>query len=343
MSAPARPPVIARLAPSPTGVLHLGNARTFLWAWLSVRAQGGKMILRIEDLETRARPGVTEQMLDDLLWLGLDWDEGPAWPDEAAHGASVHGASPHAPYLQSQRGAYYRAVHEQLRAKNLIYPCVCTRADIAAAQAAPHEGDAAEQEPRYPGTCRDRFSSYEEACRAAAPGKKPCWRLRTEPGEVVFEDRCFGGQRIDVHASVGDFVVAKEPEVPAYQLAVVADDIAMGVTEVVRGDDLIPSTARQILLYRALGADLPTYGHAPLVVGPDGKRLAKRHGDARLHSFRAAGVSAEQIVGVLARWSGLNAPAPASARDLVAHWSWETLARERIVLTPERLREVDAK
>lgn len=334
---------VARLAPSPTGALHLGNARTFLWAWLSARAQGGKIILRVEDLETRARPGVIERMLDDLLWLGLDWDEGPATPDEAARGLAERPGSPHGPYIQSRREAYYREIHARLLAADAIYPCVCTRADIAAAQSAPHEGDAAETEPRYPGACRGRFKDYAAACAAAPEGRKPCWRFKTAPGVVSFDDLCFGPRNVDVHATVGDFVIAKDFGVPAYQLAVVADDIAMGVTEVVRGDDLIPSTARQILLYRRLGARLPRYGHAPLVVGPDGARLAKRHGDARIHSLREAGVPAEHLIGVLARWSGMDVRGPAAARGLVARWSWEHAPRGRIVLTPERLREAEAR
>ncbi|MBI3829605.1 MAG: tRNA glutamyl-Q(34) synthetase GluQRS, partial [Planctomycetes bacterium] len=293
------------------------------------------------DLETTGKPGVVERMLDDLLWLGLDWDEGPAYPEEARLGQAVHAQSPQAPYVQSQRSVYYREIHARLLAQDAIYPCVCTRADLAAAQSAPHEGDAAELEPRYPGTCRERFKSYAEACAAAPAGRKPCWRLKTAPGAVEFHDLCFGPQRIDVHATVGDFVIAKDAEVPAYQLAVVADDIAMGVTEVVRGDDLIPSTARQILIYRQLGAPLPAYGHAPLVVGPDGKRLAKRHGDARIHSLREAGVPAEHLLGVLARWSGLEVQGLVAARELLPLWSWKKVPRERVILTPERLREAE--
>ncbi len=192
---------------------------------------------------------------------------------------------------------------------------------MAAAGSAPHEG---ESEPRYPGTCR------------AWRGEARSWRFRVEPGPVEFEDRLFGRQSVDVAAAVGDFVAAKAPDQPAYQLAVVADDIAMGVTEVVRGDDLIPSTARQILLYRALGAAPPEWGHVPLVVGPDGKRLAKRHGDARIAALRGAGVPPERIVGALAESSGLGA-GPAMPRDLLGRWSWGRVSRARLVLTPEFL------
>jgi glutamyl-tRNA synthetase len=259
--------------------------------------------MRVEDLDTpRVRPGAVQRMLDDLRWLGLDWD-----------GDVV---------VQSRRRGPYARAFETLRPR--LYPCGCTRADVAAAPSAPNEGDA---EPRYPGTCRSR-----------APAATVAWRLTVDPGEVEFVDLLSGRHAIDVAATVGDFVVAKSPEQPAYQLAVVVDDIAGGVTEVVRGDDLIPSTARQILLYRHLGAPLPRYGHAPLVVGPDGRRLAKRHGDSRIASLRDAGVAPDRIIAALARWSGL--PPRGSPAELVPHWDWARVPRDRIVLTPERLKEV---
>jgi glutamyl-tRNA synthetase len=292
--------VVGRLAPSPTGSLHVGNVRTFLWAWLSARSRRGRVILRVEDLDTpRVKEGVVPKMIDDLRWLGFDWD------GEIA--------------VQSERRALYRDVFARLAGK--VYPCRCTRGDIAAAQSAPHEGD---QEPRYPGTCRS----------FGGPGI--AWRLRVEPGAVEFVDRLYGPQSIDVEAAVGDFVVARTPEQPAYQLAVVADDLAQGVTEVVRGDDLIPSTARQILVHRALGATPPAYAHVPLVVGTDGKRLAKRFGDAQIATLRAKGIPPERIIGALADWSGLGA-GDATPACLVPKWSWDKVSPERIVLTPERL------
>ena len=292
--------VVGRLAPSPTGSLHVGNVRTFLWAWLSARSRQGRVLLRVEDLDTpRVKEGVVPKMIDDLRWLGFDWD------GEIA--------------VQSDRRALYREVFAKLDGK--VYPCRCTRGDIAAAQSAPHDGD---QEPHYPGTCRS----------FGGPGI--AWRLRVEPGAVEFEDRLYGRQSIDVASTVGDFVVAKTPEQPAYQLAVVADDLAQGVTEVVRGDDLIPSTARQILVHRALGATPPAYAHVPLVVGVDGKRLAKRFGDAQIATLRARGVPPERIIGVLAEWSGLGA-GDATPSCLLPKWSWDKVPRERVVLTPERL------
>jgi glutamyl-tRNA synthetase len=313
-------PCISRLAPSPTGALHLGNIRTFLLAWLSARAQGGRVIMRVEDLDSpRVKAGVTEKMLDDLKWLGFDWDEGPEG------------------CVQTQRRAYYLQIHEQIRKLNAIYPCVCTRGDIAAAQSAPHDGDA---ELRYPGTCRGRFADGADA--EAQSGRAPAWRLKVDPGIVRYEDLLSGPQALDVCSSIGDFVVAKSPDNPAYQLAVVADDIAMGVTEVVRGDDLIPSTGRQLLLYQLLNAPPPQFGHVPLVVGPDGMRLAKRHGDARIASLRAAGISPAHIIGTLARWSGLDCSNKgAMPRELIPLWSWRTVNRERVVLTPEKLAEIE--
>lgn len=292
--------VVGRLAPSPTGSLHVGNVRTFLWAWLSARAQGGRVLLRIEDLDTpRLREGVVPKMIDDLKWLGFDWDGDVA--------------------VQSERRDYYRQIFARLESR--LYPCKCTRGDIAAAQSAPHEGD---REPHYPGTCRN------------FKGPGIAWRLRVDPALVLFDDRLYGHQSIDVAGTVGDFVVAKTPDQPAYQLAVVADDLAQGVTEVVRGDDLIPSTARQILLLRALGEKPPAYGHVPLVVGVDGKRLAKRFGDAQIATLRAKGVSPERIIGMLAEWSGLG-DGDATPACLVPKWSWSKVRRDRIVLTPERL------
>ena len=256
--------------------------------------------MRIEDLDlARVKPDVVEKMLDDLRWLGLDWDGEPA--------------------VQSNRRDAYRQAFDRIRGR--LFPCSCTRADVAAAQSAPHEDY---QDLRYPGTCRD------------LTGEAPAWRLRVEPGRVEFGDLLFGPQSIDVAETVGDFVVAKSPEQPAYQLAVVVDDVAQGVTEVVRGDDLIPSTARQLLLYRELGAAPPAHGHVPLVVGTDGHRLAKRHGDARIATFRAAGVGPERIIGILAEWSGLGS-GDAMPGDLIDRWSWDRVRRERIVLTQDRL------
>jgi len=312
-------PIIGRLAPSPTGSLHLGNIRTFMWAWLSIRAQGGKILMRIEDLETpRVKPGVAEKMLDDLHWLGFDWDGETS--------------------VQTHRRAYYEHVFARLKSQDALYPCACTRGDmLAASQGAPNEGD---YELRYPGTCRTRSES-EIQTRATETGREPAWRLKTSPGDIEFTDLLSGVHRNDPHMEVGDFIVARSPGNPAYQLAVVADDIASNVTEVVRGDDLIPSTARQLLIYNLLNAPPPLYGHVPLVVGPDGKRLAKRHGDARIASFREQGIRPERIVGTLAKWSGLIMENEATMSELISQWSWEKLNRERVVLTGEMLKALE--
>ena len=271
---------VGRLAPSPTGALHLGNVRTFMVAWLRARQVGGKVILRMEDLDhPKHKPGAEVQAIDDLRWLGFDWDE---------------------EFTQSARKDLYAAALAKLRAQGLAYPCVCSRSDIEAVQSAPHEGE----QLRYPGTCRDRFGSWEEA--AAASGKVPCWRFRTPAGtRVSFEDGFAGHYEMDVWEALGDFPLARDEKGAGYAIAVTVDDAAMGVTEVVRGDDLLPATPPQIMLYQALGLQVPAFFHVPLVVGPDGRRLAKRHGDTRIASFREAGVSPERLVGFLARSLGL--------------------------------------
>ena len=305
-----------RLAPSPTGALHLGNARTFLLAWLSVRSQGGRVVLRVEDLDgPRVKPGAAAAAIEDLRWLGLDWDEGPDCPGDFG------------PYVQTERVESYRRGLDQLRDGAHVYPCVCTRGDIALAASAPHPG---EEGPRYPGTCRGRFES--ETAAQSNTGRPPALRFQVPPGPVCFEDHSHGLIAIDVAAQVGDFVVRKGNGTVAYQLAVVLDDAAMGITEVVRGDDLISSTPRQLLLYRALSLPVPTFRHVALVVGRDGLRLAKRHGDTRIASFRQQGIAPERIVGLLAHWSGMGGTRSEwMPRDLVREFDWSCVPTDRIV------------
>jgi len=277
-------PVVGRLAPSPTGALHLGNARTFLLAWASARAQGGRVVLRVEDIDgPRVKPEATAAAIDDLRWLGLDWD-----------GEIV---------VQSTRLRLYEEAAGRLLAAGLAYPCVCTRKEVEEAASAPHEG-AGVDGPVYPGTCRGRFASPADA--RAATGREPALRFRVDSDAVPFIDRFAGAQRGVV---AGDFVVQKRDGGPAYQLAVVVDDAHNGVSEVVRADDLLPSTPRQLLLYRALGHSAPSFAHTPLVVGADGLRLAKRHGDTSLLHLRRSGVRAEAVVGFLAHRSGLRSTA----------------------------------
>ncbi len=268
-----------RFAPSPTGDLHLGGAYVALAAWLRARAAGDAFIVRDEDLDRpRVVAGAIDRILDDLLWLGLDWDEGPRI------------GGPHAPYAQSERSALYDAAIATLD----VYPCTCTRAEIASS--APHGA-----EPRYPGTCRDP--------KNRKPGRPASLRLRVPEGVVAFEDELHGPQRQDVAAEVGDFVLRRADGVASYQLAVAVDDLAMEVGEVVRGEDLLASTARQVLLMRLLGGRPPRWVHLPLVLGPDGTRLAKRHQSAWTGStvaeLRDAGISASEIVAELASALGI--------------------------------------
>ena len=290
---------VGRLAPSPTGALHLGNVRTFMIAWLRARSQGGNVILRIEDLDhPRDRPGAAAGAIEDLKWLGFDWDE---------------------EYVQSERKDLYRDALAALRGKGLAYPCVCSRRDVESAQSAPHEGD----QLFYPGTCRDRFASWDEAQRAIAP-RRPCWRFRVgnDVPPVAFDDVFAGHFEEDVAKTLGDFPLARDEGGAGYTLAVVVDDLAMGVTEVVRGDDLLAATPAQILVARALGGREPAYCHVPLVVGPDGRRLAKRHGDTRIASYRAAGRRPGEIIGALAATCGwCRTNEEVALRDLLACFS----------------------
>ena len=307
-----------RLAPSPTGPLHLGNGRTALLAWLAARSDQGALVMRIEDLDPpRVRPGMEDRILEELRWLGLGWDEGP----ELGGGAG--------PYRQSERGGRYQAALDRLLQTGRAYPCFCSRAEVAAAARAPH--GPADDGPRYPGTCRD-LSQAEVARRSAA--RRPAFRLRVEPGQVGFEDAVHGPCRFEPAAATGDFVVMRADGVAAYQLAVVVDDAAMEITEVVRGDDLLPSTARQLLLYSALGLPAPRFAHVPLVVGEDGERLAKRHGASSLGELREAGVAPEAVLGLLAASCGLvPIGTRCAAAELVAGFSWAPLPRRPVQLT----------
>ncbi len=306
--------LIGRLAPSPTGAQHLGNARTYLIAWLSIRSRGGRLILRIEDIDSpRTKPGAADGILKDLEWLGLDWDSGPI--------------------LQTQRIDRHLAALETLKQRESVYPCTCTRRDIERAASAPHAEDEHEG-PTYSGTCASR-----RAMDALNLDDRPfAWRFRIPTETPGFDDDFAGAVQLDLHQLGGDFVVWKSAGTPAYQLAVVADDADMKVTEVLRGDDLIPSTPRQLLLYEALAHTAPQFIHVPLVVGPDGRRLAKRHGDTRLASMREAGVRPEMLVGLLA-WScgWLPEIAPISPRELLPLFRLDTIPRRAFVLTRELL------
>jgi glutamyl-tRNA synthetase len=294
-------PHVGRLAPSPTGGLHLGHARTFLHAWLDVRKQGGRVILRIEDIDaSRCRPDAVRGAIDDLRWLGLDWDEGP----------DVGG--PHAPYLQSLRCGLYDAMLKRLTDDELVYPCTCTRSDIARAASAPHPG---EEGPVYPGTCAQRSAADAEGL-----ARPYAWRFRVRDGLAMWRDEALGLVSVDPSRTIGDFVVGRSSGEPAYQLAVVVDDAAMGITRVVRGDDLASSTPRQILLYRALGFRVPGFAHLPLVYDADGKRLAKRDGSVKLATLREQGVDPRELISRIIRSSGpTDCPERVSSAEILEH------------------------
>ena len=280
-----------RVAPTPTGLLHLGHARTFFTAFRRARDAGGALILRNEDLDPqRCRAEFTDAMYEDLRWLSISWDEGP----------DIGG--PYAPYTQSQRRDHYRRALQTLRDRGFVYPCACSRKDLSRIAQAPHE-DAADSDEGliYPGTCRpgrtlpgpsgiaDRLSFSSNS------GVN--WRFQVPDGEIVsFEDAHFGPQRYIAGRDFGDFLVWRRDDVPSYQLAVVADDAAMHITEVVRGADLLISTARQILLYRALGLQPPLWYHCPLLLDERGQRLAKRHDALSIRSLRQQGRTSESLL-----------------------------------------------
>ncbi|MDO5462892.1 MAG: tRNA glutamyl-Q(34) synthetase GluQRS [bacterium] len=272
---------IGRLAPSPTGALHVGNIRTFMIAWLQMRSCGGKLLLRIEDLDhPKHKVGADEAIMEELRWLGFDWDGEVLW--------------------QSQRQALYEAAFEKLRPQ--LYPCTCTRADIQRAQSAPHPGEIL----LYPGTCRSRKPPYPTEL---LNHPKTAWRLALTPEmHGTFTDGFTGAFTTPAAQCMGDFVVARGHDI-AYALAVVVDDAATGVTDIVRGDDILAATPAQVILYQLLGLPLPRFYHVPLVVGSDGRRLAKRHGDTRIATYRQQGAQPGEILTPLARscgWIGLE-------------------------------------
>lgn len=272
-------------------------------AYLRARSQGGRLIMRMEDLDhPKDKPGAAKAAIEDLKWLGFDWDE---------------------EYVQSERKELYSAA--LLKIRDRVYPCVCSRKDVAAAQSAPHAGE----QLKYPGICRGRFGSWSEAAKV----HPPCWRFRVDEGEVVSFDDVFAGrftQRVD--EVLGDFPLSRDEGGAGYTLAVVVDDAAMGVTEVVRGDDLLPATPAQILLQRALGLPTPAYCHVPLVVGEDGRRLAKRHGDTRIAAFREAGRRPEELVSMMAESCGWCRKGELlSLADLIPRFSLASIPRNPFV------------
>ncbi len=305
---------VGRFAPSPSGRMHLGNLLCSLLAWLSAKRENGRVVLRIEDLDAARCPRAFAGLLEaDLSWLGLVWDEG----------GSTGG--PNGPYYQSERGGIYETYYKELEKKGLTYPCFCSRSQLHAASA-PHREDGT---PVYPGTCR---GLGPERQAALAKKRSPAMRLAVPDWTVEFADGHLGRYWERLTTDCGDFVLRRGDGVFAYQLAVVVDDALMGVTQVVRGADLLQSTPRQLCLYRLLGLPEPHFYHLPLLLAPDGRRLSKRDGDVSLEQLQTRW-SAPEIVGKLAFLAGqLDRPEPATPAELAPVFSWEKVPTTDILL-----------
>ena len=294
--------VCGRFAPSPSGRMHLGNLWSCLLAWLSARSAGGRMVLRLEDLDPdRCRREYCDQVMRDLEWLGLDWDGEPVW--------------------QSQRTEAYRAAFDELQAEGLIYPCYCTRAERLAASA-PHRSDGV---PVYDGRCRrlsgEQRLEYENT-------RRPAWRVQVPERVIAFDDLCQGRYEENLAADCGDFILRRSDGVYAYQLAVVVDDAMMGVNQIVRGSELLDSTPRQLWLQEQLGLPHPEYGHVPLLLSADGRRLAKRDRDRELGALQQE-YTAQDIVGRLAFAAGLlERKEPVSPRELLPLFDWKKVPKQ---------------
>ena len=321
--APSSP--VGRLAPSPSGRLHLGHARTFALAWAHARSRGGRMVLRLEDLDqSRCRPEHAQRLLRDLTWLGLDWDGAPVY--------------------QSQRLDVLREAAARLERSGEAYRCTCRRVDLEQAVQAPQRGVS---EQRYPGTCRQRAvrdsallpvrDSALLPVRHSEVLDRSALRFRVPDGPLYFVDQIAGPQSFDVSAEVGDFLISSRTNIPSYQLAVVVDDAYQGVTEVFRGDDLLSSTPRQILLQRALGLAEPAWYHIPLVLDTQGRRLAKRADDLSLEALRESGVDARAVLAWVGRSAGLDVPERITASELMAAYDLTQLRRESVSFGPADL------
>ena len=309
---------VGRYAPSPSGRMHLGNLCCCLLAWLSAKSQGGRVVLRIEDLDQARCPRKFAELLQqDLDWLGLAADEGG---DKGG---------PHGPYYQSERSGIYQQFYEILWKKGLVYPCFCSRSQLHAADA-PHRSDG---QVVYAGTCRN-LTPEQVAERSRR--RPPAWRVKVPDETIGFTDGHLGYYQENLARDCGDFYLRRADGVFAYQLAVVVDDALMGVTQVVRGEDLLSSTPRQLWLYRTLGLPAPEFFHMPLLLAPDGRRLSKRDGDESLENLQAK-YTPEEIIGRLAWVCGLQkAPAPRTPAELADDFSWEKVPRQDILL-PEGL------
>ena len=316
-----------RYAPSPTGKIHVGNARTALVAWLSVRSQGGLFVWRLEDLDgPRVVQGMAEQAENDLQWLGLDWDEGPDRTGDFG------------PYKQSKRTEVYENALKFLHSRDFLFPCSYSRKDLETLATAPHGSEGSSP---YPKSLRPTTLADDWFNRAGLAGADVNLRFKVPSKIVTFEDRVLGLQRENVAETVGDFVVKRRDGMYAYQLAVVVDDLAMGISEVVRGVDLLASTARQILLVEALGGERPAYAHVPLVFNADGEKLSKRDDGLTLESLRSAGVAPEQLVGMFMHSLGmLDEPRRCSATEAVGMFDWERIPHNDWVLPEDFFEQV---
>ncbi len=305
--------ICGRFAPSPSGRMHLGNIFCALLAWLSARSQNGSMLLRIEDLDTsRCTEEKARILMDDLLWLGLDWDSG------AAPGG------PAGKFYQSRRSEIYKSFFDKLSAQDLIYPCFCTRSELHAASA-PHASDG---HFVYPGTCRVLTQQQRQN---KLQRQKCAWRIKTPDETISFDDRHYGRQSLNLAREWGDFIVRRSDGIYAYQLAVTIDDALMGVTEVIRGRDLLSSTAPQMYLYSLLGFKPPQFGHLPLLTAADGRRLAKRDLDLDMGALRQ-NYSPEEVTGKLAFMAGLLPKAePVKPVELVPLFDWQKIPKADII------------
>ena len=306
--------IIGRFAPTPSGYAHVGNLFCFLLAWLSARKEGGKVVLRMEDLDTqRTSRALAQETVEDLLWLGLDWEEGPR-PGDAAE-----------LYYQSNRSAIYEEYFQRLLDKGYVYPCFCSRADVKNANA-PHLSDG---RVVYPGTCRNLSDSrIAELSRS----RKPAWRVAVEDRTLSFHDRLQGAYSQSLTEECGDFPIRRADGVYCYQLAVVVDDGLMGVNQVVRASDLLSSTPQQIYLYQLLDFPVPEFIHIPTVLDSQGKRLAKRDSSISLHDLKHK-YSPEEILGRLACVAGLQTDTtPRTLENLLDMFRWEKVRKDDIFL-----------
>lgn len=309
--------VKGRFAPSPTGYMHLGNAWSFLVCWLAARKKNGRLVLRIEDIDPdRSKPEFVDGIIEDLHWLGLDWDEG----------ADIGGE--YEPYTQSESTSLYERVIDALQKDGLVYPCFCTRKELRSLASAPHMSDYGSA---YPELCL--HLSDKERKEREATGRRSAMRLHCEKDEIGFTDVLHGDCCMSWNECGGDFPLRRSDGVFAYQLAVVVDDIRQGITQIVRGEDILHCTPRQVYLYELFGCTSPEYIHLPLVVDHEGERLAKRHGHFELRKMREAGISAEAVVGYLAYLGGITPTCKKmSARELLDTFSIDVINRKVLQL-----------